>query len=245
MTWKIVSLNVEGDRHLDRQRAFLRTADCDLIGLQEVLFTDYETHRTDLRMDGLFEPMCKVTRRDGTWDMLGVAILTRLPFHSPHRHYYRGDGQPLARFKPRVTAQSVIKRALLAITVNDGKAPPFTFATTHFTWTGDGRANDEQREDVAKLMTLLAPHQRLVLCGDFNAPRGGEIFNQIAARYTDHIPPHVSSSIDAGHHYAGDLDIMIDGLFTTPHFDAGHVDLVADVSDHLAVSATLAESCRL
>ena len=78
-----------------------------------------------------------------------------------------------------------------------------------------------------------------VLAGDFNAPRGGEIFSHIAERYTDNIPPHYTTSIDGTLHRAGPIPFMVDGLFTTPSYRAKGVHLEFGVSDHAAVAATI------
>ena len=40
-------------------------------------------------------------------------------------------------------------------------------------------------------------------------------------------------------HRAGPLDLMVDGLFLSPHYRASNVQLAAGVSDHQAVVATL------
>ena len=111
----------------------------------------------------------------------------------------------------------------------------FTVGTTHFTWTGDGKVDGQQRVDLERMFEILDNIPEIVLCGDFNAPRGGEIFNSLSERFTDYIPKHYTTSIDGNLHYAGDLKVMVDGLFSTPHYTARNTKLVCGVSDHCAV----------
>jgi endonuclease/exonuclease/phosphatase family metal-dependent hydrolase len=99
---------------------------------------------------------------------------------------------------------------------------------------------------------ILETQGEFVLTGDFNAPRmhkgnPGEIFSAIASRYTDNIPVHYETSIDASLHRNGKtrpldfVDKMVDGLFTTPVYTAHDVGLHFGVSDHAAVSAIISK----
>ena len=89
-----------------------------------------------------------------------------------------------------------------------------------------------------------------MLCGDFNAPRmyegkPGEIFAMLAAKFKDNIPAIYETSIDVSLHRNGKTnaqelsDKMVDGLFTTPAYEASDVVLHPDISDHYAISATI------
>lgn len=78
-----------------------------------------------------------------------------------------------------------------------------------------------------------------VLVGDFNAPRGGPIFDRLAAVYTDWIPHEVRTTIDPVLHRAGDLQIVVDGLFSTSSYRASGVEVLCGVSDHCAISARI------
>ena len=84
------------------------------------------------------------------------------------------------------------------------------------------------------------------MCGDFNAPRGGEIFSALATRWHDNIPGTYHTSLDLSLHKAGKVDgerlatLMVDGLFTTPGYRTSRVELVPGVSDHCAIVAEVA-----
>jgi endonuclease/exonuclease/phosphatase family metal-dependent hydrolase len=118
----------------------------------------------------------------------------------------------------------------------------FRVATTHFTWTPDGSADDYQRADVKKLLAILGGMGEFVLTGDFNAPRGGEIFGTLAEKYKDNVPSHYTTSIDGALHRAGPLELMVDGIFSTPGYAVSDVELVAGVSDHKAIVATVSST---
>ena len=81
-----------------------------------------------------------------------------------------------------------------------------------------------------------------MLCGDFNAPRGGEIFGLLAQKYKDNVPQKYTTSIDGILHRAGPLPFMVDGLFSTPGYTVSHVEMVCGISDHCALIANVASS---
>ena len=84
-----------------------------------------------------------------------------------------------------------------------------------------------------------AYRSRLVLCGDFNAPRGGEIFTRLATQSRDNVPSHYVTSIDPKLHRAGPLQLMVDGLFSTDGYRLSEVVLHNGVSDHCTITAVV------
>jgi endonuclease/exonuclease/phosphatase family metal-dependent hydrolase len=97
---------------------------------------------------------------------------------------------------------------------------------------------DFQRGACDRLLELL-DDRSLVLCGDFNAPRGKEIFSRLAAHWTDHVPLAHTTSLDPVLHRAGALQLMVDGIFSTPDYDVSGVRLHQGVSDHCAITARI------
>jgi hypothetical protein len=73
------------------------------------------------------------------------------------------------------------------------------------------------------------------MCGDFNAPRGRLIFDRIATKYKDNIPPYVTTTIDKNIHHAGDLQLVVDGLFSTSKYEVRSVQVLDGLSDHCAI----------
>jgi len=113
----------------------------------------------------------------------------------------------------------------------------FTFVTTHFIWTPNGDPSDLQHESLAKLWPILNTLPPYILSGDLNAPRGRAIFDEIATRLHDNIPADVTTSIDGTLHKAGKLELMVDGLFSTPEYKLSNVRVEGNVSDHKALVA--------
>lgn len=239
MPLKLASLNIEGNEHFGKFLPFLKGFGPDVACLQEVFAQDVPMLRRELEMDAAFAPMC--VRPYDSADMaspavMGVAVFSKLPFGSVEPLYYYGDPDffPVYRYRDD-TRQN---RVLLMVTL-DKDGAPFTVGTTHFMVTKDAEPTDFQRRDLARLFGLLGPVPEIVMCGDWNAPRGGEIFGRLAERFRDNIPPEYAASIDGNIHRAGHLPYMVDGLFTTPGFAASDVKLTGGVSDHMAITAVI------
>lgn len=113
----------------------------------------------------------------------------------------------------------------------------FRIGTTHFTWTPDGEADEVQRTDIESLFAVLEKQGDIIFTGDFNAPRGKEIFSRLAERYHDNVPSEYTTSIDSTLHRAGDLPHMVDGIFSTSGYAVQNVRMVCGVSDHCALVA--------
>lgn len=169
----------------------------------------------------------------------GIGIFSRLPFTDVTSDYYykASDSLPMFTFKDGIMDETKIWRGLLRVTVEKDESF-YTIATTHFTRTPDGSTSDKQREDLKNLLAITKKCPELILCGDFNAPRGGEIFGILADMYTDSIPPEYLSSLDPKlHQLRGSKPLMVDGLFTTSEYRATDVKLTVGVSDHMAITA--------
>ncbi|MDQ5951411.1 MAG: hypothetical protein QG639_692, partial [Patescibacteria group bacterium] len=131
----------------------------------------------------------------------------------------------------------------IVATVSEG-GEEYRIATTHFTWSPAGNTTDAQREDFARLKAILLQYKDLVLCGDFNAPRGREMFSSFESLYKDNVPKEVTTTIDKDLHYAGDknLQLVVDSIFTTPHYQVSEVKMLSGVSDHLGIFGVLSKS---
>jgi endonuclease/exonuclease/phosphatase family metal-dependent hydrolase len=141
-------------------------------------------------------------------------------------------------FIPGITSQDLVSRAIIIANIShDGKK--YTIGTTHFTWSENGLASTQQRRDIKSLFEIIDKHPEIVFCGDFNAPRGREIFERISSKYKDNIPQNYTTSIDSDFHYAGRLDILVDGLFSTMGYEVNDVKLINGVSDHCAIIASI------
>ncbi len=241
---KLISLNIEGHKHLERVVQFLKSEQPDVICLQEVIEPDFEFIRAAVGPEGVFAPLVLMplggpyveNAEKFPW---GVLLLSRLPLLETRTMLYAENSKALQEYDPVTKDQARFNRLLLVGAI-EHEGQRFTIATTHLTWTPDGNPDTLQRRDTEAMLRVLGTMPEFVLCGDFNAPRGGEIFAAIAARYKDNIPPHYTSSLDPElHRTKGSIERMVDGLFTTPHYVAEDVSLQCGVSDHCAMVARI------
>jgi endonuclease/exonuclease/phosphatase family metal-dependent hydrolase len=242
---KLISLNIERSKHLDRIIPFLREQKADVVCLQELLERDIP------RLEEIIGP-CRVYGIGGyhpadapeIGDLVGGhGIFTALPIGATGVAYYAGS---LERARSRQSNAVLDDIAVTSCDIEKDEAV-FRVATTHFTWTPDGSASDKQRRDMKELLRVLGGMGQFVLTGDFNAPRfrngqPGEIFGKLAETYKDNIPPEYTTSIDGTLHRAGQLPYMVDGLFSTSGYTVSDVTLVDGLSDHMAVVATISKS---
>lgn len=237
---KLISVNIAGHKFIDRVIPFLASAAADVICLQEIFERDFNVLKEKLSMSGDFAAMTLIAETSQTLTggvgILGIGVLTRIQARDAQKLYYYGNGEVIP---VKADNQKDINRVLLYTALSRG-AEKFAVGTTHFTWTPDGEADDRQRKDFKKFLEILDTIPEVVLCGDFNAPRGREIFSALAKRFKDNIPQEYETSLDGDLHYAGpQLKVMVDGLFTTPEYRAENVELVGGISDHCAIVANI------
>lgn len=244
MPLRLVSLNIEWDRHLDTVLPFLSAFRPDVACLQELFDADIPKFEAALNARCFFTPAIRhaTSRGDATE---GVGIFSSLPMRDTSARQYAGPAE-LQTYEDSFAAWSSgrEKRSLSAATVEkDGAA--YRILTTHFTWTADGMPNEMQLKDFAALRELLSSEPSFVLCGDLNAPRGGVVFGALAEKYTDGIPEEYGTSIDVSLHRlgkekAGELsNKMVDCLFAAGGYRTEDARLVFGVSDHAAVTASI------
>lgn len=241
---RFASINIEGDAHLERVITFLKVYKPDVVCFQEVIESSVPLFEKELGMKGCFMPVTihnvKPFDDSSPVGTYGVGLFSNLPVADVRKDYYSGGEGDVPRFTGG-QVHTTIWRAILSGTIDkDGKK--YVVAVTHFTWTSDGSTSEKQREDLKNLLKIAAKNPELILCGDFNAPRGGEIFSKISEIYTDNIPKEYTSSLDTELHRIGKVkQLMVDGLFTTPQYEVADVKLTAGVSDHMAVTALISK----
>ena len=233
---KLISLNMEGTAHLEKVLPFLEGSGADVICLQELHEQDFLDFRERLKITGEFAPMTKMKTitPDNVFSFMGVGILTRLEIKGDFKKpYYCGN----ENIPERIRGDNIktVHRPFLHATVKkDGQN--FTIGVTHFTWTPDGQADENQRRDLRSLFKILDALPEIIICGDFNAPRGREIFKKISEKYKDCVPPEYETSLDPELHRVGrGSKLMVDVLFTSPQYEAKNVRLQCGLSDHCAV----------
>ena len=238
---RLASINIEGDTHRDEVISFLKDFKPDVVCLQELVVSSVSFFEEALDMKGYFLPMAKyhILPRDlaspiAPW---GVGIFSSLPISDiSSRYYCDGSGNLQLAVLGK---EETLRRGLLQVTIK--KSDEFyTIASTHFTRTPDGSASDKQKKDMKNLLAILEGTPELIFCGDFNAPRGGEIFGLLSEKYKDNIPLQYQSSLDPElHKLKNSKLLMVDGLFTTPQYKVSEVKLSDEVSDHMAITALI------
>ncbi len=240
---KLVSINIECSKHLDLVLPFLEKEKPDVVCIQELMEGDIPVFENTIGPIVRYSASM-LREADGKVGNMGIGVFTRLPVRTSAVSFYAGDPQHIPRFDPS-TAQSKHDTERHSVIFCDviSADEAFRIATTHFTWTPHGEASDDQRRDMEALLVVLDEYKQFVLCGDLNAPRGGEIFAMLDNRFHDNIPLEYKTSIDVNLHHARttrlhEIDCkMVDGLFTTTDYVASNVKLVFGVSDHAAIVA--------
>jgi endonuclease/exonuclease/phosphatase family metal-dependent hydrolase len=235
---KIVTLNIERSKHLDRVLPFLEREQPDVLCVQELCAADAERFREVIGEHFVTVPLASHTV-DGGECLFSIGIFSCHPISKKEVRYHHGSIDGVPSFKG--SDQSTINRAFLWCDIAKDEEV-FRIGTTHFTWTPDGEADDTQRREVEDLLQIIGEQDEIVFTGDFNAPRGKEIFSRIAECYRDNVPSEYITSIDSTLHRAGALPHMVDGIFSTPGYIVSNVRMVCGVSDHCAIVAEIEKS---
>jgi endonuclease/exonuclease/phosphatase family metal-dependent hydrolase len=237
---RLVSLNAYMLNCEARTRAFLENTDADVFCLQEIPATRLEEVQSWCKASAhVYGPVTWQARPPKYPEIeIGVSIFSRLPMRETNIGYYdKFDGTPRSTAGDPTTFNN--RNGVLVSGLVGKEGVEYKIATMHFTWTPDGQPSDLQRVHIEELFTLLDPMGELVLTGDFNAPRGGEIWSRLAARYVDNVPLQYTTSLDAGLHRVKNLERMVDGVFSTQEYRVSAVSMKDGVSDHMALIATI------
>jgi endonuclease/exonuclease/phosphatase family metal-dependent hydrolase len=239
MEIKILSLNIEGDKHLPQVIKLVKQENSDVVCLQEVFEEDFHLLHRQFNMQGIFMPTVWIDSPGmpgfGKSGPFGVALFSRLQGEFNGDYYFKRREQKLPRYKGKPNAGN---RCLIWQKTTNG----LTIATTHFTWSKNGQTTEKQRRELKALIKLLADRVKPdVLCGDFNAPRGQELWSSISGRLIDNIPPEVITTLDSNLHYSEGAQLVVDGFFTGPNrgLTVKSIRLIDRISDHLAISAIM------
>ena len=238
---KLVCSNIERSKHLDTIPPFVEYERPDVWCVQEVVERDIPMLARSFGSDPIeYAPMLRHRKEEGD-PVTGVAVFSRLPVAAHDSAYYVGVREHLPDHDETPDRGNTMNCALAWADIQQGN-DVYRIGTTHFTWSEGGWPTDLQRRNVSLLLKTLKPMEEIVFCGDFNAPRGRETFATIAANYKDNIPAEYTTSIDKDLHRAGDLQLMVDGLFSTPGYAISDVKLHSGVSDHLAITAMISKA---
>ncbi len=248
---KLITLNIEMNRHYDRVLSFLEEEKADVVCLQEAP-EEFQSELQRLGFQTSFAPMFMLTLDDKCLT-IGVLIATRDPHTSYLFYYHRAKPEIVLSQKivgPGRIGQKETRSfpCLIAnITIND---EAFIIGTTHGPVTGDGKADTFQTKCITDLISTLQKSEPHILCGDFNIPRGyNALYEKITEEYRDTIPREFTSSLDRTLHASGGkvLDVpifdiyMTDYIFSQLPYVVDDVQLKFGVSDHAAIIANISK----
>lgn len=242
---KLISLNIELNKHYDTVLNFLKKENSDVICLQELLEEDFDRFKKELNMKGVFKVFNYLFAEPPLYEDIrgkkqGVAIFAKNIFDSGSI-FYEGKEENLSKpFEEYISDKKIYKnRVLLWADVKDENGIMFKYIVTQMPVTKEGESSPYQLEVVDSLLKKLDSFEEFVLCGDMNAPRGNETFARLEKKYKDNIPLEYKTSIDQNLHRVKGIQFMVDCLFTTPTYKASNVRLIDGVSDHMAVVADI------
>ncbi len=236
---KLVSVNIEQDKHHDKVIAFLDVEKPDVVCFQEIFKKDIPLYEKVLDMKSFFVPLFLfMSQETKNYELMGIAIFAKEMTNTSFEYYVNESEkfEKTGEIQDPYTERESKHRAVMWVAVLDEEGFEYKVSNTHFTWTPEGLSTKYQVEDATKLKSILENKLKdFVLVGDMNAPRGRETFSMFASVYKDNIPAEYDSSLDPVLHRVPTLRYMVDALFTTPEYGAENVRLVEGVSDHKAV----------
>lgn len=241
---KLVSINIELNKHYKTVLDFLKLQEPDVICLQELLEDDFEDFKKALGQQGVFKSHTRVGKHSHLEDIEGkkegVAIFAKNIIDSGSIYYEGSEENILKTYSEYLSNEENNKNSvLLWIKTKNEEGEPYKFITTHVPVTKEGKSTPYQLAVIDTLLEKLDLLGEFVFCGDMNAPRGNEAFSRLAKKYKDNIPLEYKTSLDQNLHRVKNLQNMVDGLFTTPAYNASNVKLLDGISDHMAIVADI------
>lgn len=236
---KLLQLNIEGSKHLDRIIPFLKQERPDVACLQELNEPDIKAFEEASGLRCAFVPM----HVNVAGVRHGFGIFTRGAPEGFFEQQYGGSASatlPAGAPSGRKEMHDTRWYKLASVDLKWGEEV-FRIATTHLPATDRGEATDFQREDAQRLLHILGERGEFVLTGDFNAPRGRKIASLFISKYKDNIPPEITTSIDGAIHRAGQLPYMVDYIFSTPGYAVSNVRGHTGLSDHWGFTADISK----
>lgn len=231
--FSVLTINIERKKHLNRLIPFLTKERPDIICLQEIYQDDFLEIKGKLGFNGAYANRVEYY---GVPGFEGMAVLTKFKINSYQLIPYDQFTHLIPEFVGRLVNRPATALMALELEINNQN---YMLGNTHFTWSAGGEVTNEQRTNMQALLKIVEQFPDLILCGDFNTPRGKELYDALAARLQDNVPQHITSTIDGQYHRAGQLELVVDGLFTSPQYQVEETKVVCGLSDHCGILATL------
>ncbi|MFM2415011.1 MAG: hypothetical protein RI911_704 [Candidatus Parcubacteria bacterium] len=242
---KLLQLNIEGDAHLPLVSNFIALENPEVLCIQEVFKRDIPI------ISGLphvtFLPMLLERRSDGFLDERGIALMSSHVQEDTVLHYYY---KPTDDLKEQDRTSQETKRKTIQHGVISATIGGVRIATLHHTWTQDGdKPSEYQKADTRAFMEYIKTVPPVVVCGDFNIPRGhSTCYEMLTEYFEDCVPLTYASSMHIPLHrvrtnpaVAAEVEkYMVDYIFRTPGAaSVGNVVMKCGMSDHCALVAEI------
>lgn len=244
---KLISINIECNKHTKTVFDFLKKEKADVVCIQELLEEEFEMYKKELAFEGVFQAFDYCSHFSNlkiNYDISselkgkkhGIAVFTKEIINSGST-FYAGSKENISKsFDEYIYDENLQKNKVFVwVESKDKNGTPFKFIATQLPVTHKGEVTPYQLEVISSMLSHLESFGEFVLCGDMNAPRGHQSFSLIAEKYKDNIPLEYKTSIDQNLHRVKGIQFMVDGLFTTPSYEASNVRLQDGISDHMAV----------
>lgn len=238
MKLKLVSINIEGQKHLELVKQFLTKENADIVCLMEVCKDDI----LDLASKNF--PFVIFAPNDVFVDSgkeVGVGMLSKYPIYEVAKYGCEENQDKYTKLPGMGTHMPLLLFSKIMVENEE-----FRIGAIHFSWTKDGKENERQVQRLKKLLTFLKDKDEFVLCGDFNIPRKYKLYYALAEKYKDNIPEKIKTTIDPVLHRAnfvqkGKLQLVVDYVWSTPKYRVSEVRVEQGVSDHCGVGFSVAK----
>ena len=230
MQLKVLSWNIWLDGDLDAVVEFIRTADADIIGMQEVIPEREPNILRSIEALGYQSAFTSVVELRKEGKKMGNAIFSRHEITNTQTHVlYETDTRLSSEVERRIALQTDIR-------VNDTMLHVFS---THLAHTHQNQS-DVQDLQVENLIKLL-PSEKTVVTGDFNATPDSEVIKRMREVLNDTDPSAAPtwSVYPEGCHTCNPqaIDTRLDYIFTSKDLETNSPAVGnSKASDHLPIS---------
>jgi endonuclease/exonuclease/phosphatase family metal-dependent hydrolase len=256
---KVLHLNIERDKHLDKIRGLIKEQTPDVICFSEAVEADVKNISKEFKYDYKFSHLVKTGR-----GLQGSAIFSKLPIlNSSNLRYDENPVEvvPLVDIEHdskdgnRAANRFLYHYSLLSIVLENDKGKKITIATTHFPVadhstpgyedhtfdeSSDIREVNHARKYFDNFLSLVRKMSSpLVFTADLNNPRGEYVYDTLAHELVDLTPKEVKSTLDPVLYRFKKLNLVVDTIMTSPDILTNSVVLIENVSDHKALIAEL------
>lgn len=259
MILKILQINIENDKHLDKIINLVKEKDPDIVCMQEVVVDSWVYVLENMGYSFCFAPMLVL---DGKEE--GVLIFSKYKILKNKVFRYdlnKGNTLPVFNKKDLALIDGVrpwcrfLYHFVLLNTSLEINNIVFNVVTTHFP-VADHVVPDlpfHMFKDNQNLIDLLCIRNHfdlfiqnlskikkpLIFTADLNTPRGSFIYDDLAHLLVDWVPQNLNTTLDSKNHRVKELNLVVDTIMTSQDFDLINFEVIEGVSDHKALLATL------